>query len=491
MPGVVVTTKVRVGPTGTGEVLAAQCFMAGTAERGSIVAPTLLRSMAEYQAFFGVYETGNLWSYVKTFFEEGGQRCYAVRVLKTGSTTGKLVLKDRAGVPVNTLQIDAANPGDWDVTLSIEVQDGDSANTFKILVRLNGTLEYTSRDLTNPADAVAVLNTSSVNHLLVASDLSSVTAAPNNNPAVLVSTPLAGGGDSTAPLEADYTAALSLFGYSLGMGAVAIPGQSGAGTYAALMTHAQTNNRIALCAFGATDSVSAVKTAVASYYANAAAEYAGFYYPWIKIPSPATTGLEITQSPEAYVAGARAKAITQTGPWRAGADLLSDAMFVSDIVTDINQATGDGLDAKRINAIRKIANGIRIYGARSVDSDEENWRYITLRDTVNLVVANAEERLEDFVFSPIDSRGALFARIEAALIAMLDPIRLSGGLYEAYDIDGNLIDPGYSVNVSDDLNPAAQLALGTVAAEIGVRVSSVGDQIKITVTKSNLTASVV
>lgn len=491
MPGVVVTTKVRVGPTGTGEVPSGQFFVVGTAERGSITAPTLLRSMSEYQAFFGDYEVGNLWSYVKTFFEEGGQRCYALRVLDSSASAGTLMLQDRAGSPLDTLKIDAANPGDWDVNLKIQVTDGDSADTFKILVYLKDVLEYTSRDLTSPADAEAVLNTSSVNHLLVATDQSSATVAPNNNPAVLAATALATGSDSTAPAEADYTDGLDLFAYTLGTGVVAIPGKSGSGYVTALSTHAAANNRIALCAFGETDTISAAKTAVAAYYSNLNAEYLGFYYPWIKIPSPATTGLEITQSPEAYVAGARAKAIVEEGPWRAGAGLASEAAFVSDLVTDVNQADGDGLDAKRINAIRKIANGIRIYGARSIDPDEENWRYITLRDTVNYIVQQAEERLEDFVFAPIDARGALFARIEAALIAMLDPIRLQGGLYEAYDIDGNLIDPGYSVNVSDDLNPAAQLASGTVAAEIGVRVSSVGDQIKITVTKSNLTASVV
>lgn len=491
MPGVVVTTKVRVGPTGTGEVPAGQFFVVGTAERGSITEPTLLRSMSEYQAYFGEYEVGNLWSYVKTFFEEGGQRCYALRVLDSGALTGDLTIQDRDGTPEDTLTFTAANPGDWDVNLKIEVQDGDSSNTFKILVYLNDVLEYTSRDLTDPADAVAVMNTSPVNHLVVVSDDNSSSTAPDNNPAVTAATALSGGSDSTAPVEADYTDGLDLFGYTLGTGAVAIPGQSGSGYVTALATHAAANHRIALCAFGESDTNSAVKTAIAAYYGNANAEYLAFYHPWIKIPSPATTGLEITQSPEAYVAGARAKAIVAEGPWRAGAGLLSDAVFVSDLVLNINQEDGDLLDDKRVNAIRKIAGGIRIYGARSADSDEENWRYITLRDTVNYIVELAEERLEDFVFAPIDSRGALFARIEAALIAMLDPIRLDGGLYEAYDVDGNLIDPGYSVDVSDDLNPQAQLAQGTVAADIGVRVSSVGDQIKITVTKSNLTASVV
>ena len=73
---------------------------------------------------------------------------------------------------------------------------------------------------------------------------------------------------------------------------------------------------------------------------------------------------------------------------------------------------------------------------------------------------------------------------------ILDPIRVDGGIYEAYDADGELIDPGYTVEVSGTNNPTAQLATGKVVAAVGVRISSVGDQIVVTITKSNLTATV-
>jgi hypothetical protein len=174
-----------------------------------------------------------------------------------------------------------------------------------------------------------------------------------------------------------------------------------------------------------------------------------------------------------------------------GAGLLSEALFVEGLVTYVNSATGDGLDEKRINALRKIGNTIRVYGARSASPDEANWRFLSNRDTVNYIAWEAEDRLEDYVFSTIDARGSLFSRIEAALIGLLDPIRLKGGLYEAFDSDGNQVDPGYSVEVSDEINPIVNLAQGKVSAIVNVRVSSVGDQISVTITKSNLTTSVV
>jgi hypothetical protein len=74
---------------------------------------------------------------------------------------------------------------------------------------------------------------------------------------------------------------------------------------------------------------------------------------------------------------------------------------------------------------------------------------------------------------------------------LLYPIRTAGGLYEAFDTLGNRIDYGYTVVVNEAINPVSQLAGGLIKAKVGVRVSSIGDQIQVEVTKSNLTASVV
>ena len=92
MPGVNVTTAVRTGPVGTGDIVAGQVFMAGEAERASITAPTLLRSFSDYTTYYGNYQTGNLYAHVKTYFDEGGTRCYVQRVLGSGSATGAITL---------------------------------------------------------------------------------------------------------------------------------------------------------------------------------------------------------------------------------------------------------------------------------------------------------------------------------------------------------------------------------------------------------------
>ena len=447
MPGVVIKTAVRSGPSGEGDLEVGQYFVAGECERGRITEPTIVRSFSEFVAEYGDYESGSLWPHVKLYFEEGGSRAYVYRITGTNASAGSLDLDDSGATP--TMRITAANPGDWSANLSVSVDTPDVAG-FKISVYLNSVLQLQTRDLVDVTDAVSVLNNSAVNHLIVASDL----GGSSNNPDTLTSTALGAGSDGDAIVDAGAVTALENFGSELGAGAVALPGRTGTTVWDGLRDHAAANNRIALCAFGENDSAATVKTAASAYYGDADAKSMAFYYPFLQIEDPATSGLK-------------------------------------DLVTDVDTTAGDLLDEARVNAIRKIAGGIRVYGARSVSNDEANWRYISFQDTINYLTREAEQRLEDFVFSTIDGRGGLFGRIESSLVAMLDPVRLAGGLYEAFDSNGDRIDPGYSVQVDDNNNPLAVLATGKVTAEVGVRVSSIGDLITVTLTKSNLTASVV
>lgn len=484
-PGVTVTTSVRVGPAGEGEVVSGQAFFVGETVRGPVDAPVLCRSVADFKTNYGGYATGNLYPHILTFFEEGGTRCYVQRVASASATAGFLDLEDSGAASV-TMRVTAKTPGSWSEDLDVEVVAGDAAGTFKIKVYLEDNLEYTSRDLTDVADAIAVINTSGINHLVVAS----AGANPNVDPGEIAPTALSAGSNGTV-LDADYTGALDDIPYELGPGAICMPGKTGSTFWDAVIDHAAANNRIAVLAFAVDDTAAEARTAVVSYYGDTDAEYTAFYYPWVVIPSPVTTGLTLQISPEAYVCAARSRAVQEAGaPWAVGAGLVSEAKYVTNLVDSVSRATGDLMDEKRINTIRKIGTGIRVYGARSVSSDEENWRFITYRDTVNHITYEAELRLEDELFSVIDSRETLFSQVEAILVGLLEPMRQAGGLYEAYDAEGNLVDPGYSVTVNSQNNPVQQLAIGRVHADVGVRVSAVGDKITVNVIKSNLTAPV-
>ena len=510
MPGVNVTTAVRTGPVGTTDNVAGQLFIVGTAERGSTTEPTLLRSFSDYTTYYGNYQSGNMYSHVKTFFDEGGSRCYAFRAINydaDDATTSTITLNDSSGSATMTLT--SKNKGAWGNNLSVAVENNsDDSNIlsgyFRLKISLDSTLLLSSRDLLDVDDAVSFVNSSTVSHLIVAAD--DTTSA--NDPDSLADTNLSGGSDGTAVTADHIVDALdgtfdsdpdvsTCFSVNLKSGAVAAPGYTGTAVWNALRTHAANNNRIALCAFTLGDSSATAKTSVSSYYSDANAKCMAFYWPHIKVTSPnaaelatgesTVTTSTINISPESYAAAARAKAVDAAGgPWRAGAGVISSAVGISDLYQDVTPTTAETLDKARINAIRKVNNSIRVYGARSASNDETNWRYITQQDTMNYIVIGIEDRMERFVFSTIDARGNLFANIRSSIKNFLQPIALQDGLYAAFDIEGAQIDPGYTVSVNATNNPNSQLATGLVKATVGVRVSGVADLIDIVVTKSNL-----
>ena len=157
----------------------------------------------------------------------------------------------------------------------------------------------------------------------------------------------------------------------------------------------------------------------------------------------------------------------------------------------LSKSESESLDAGFVNAIKVISGTTRIYGARSASDDTDNFRFIISREVLNQVVHEAEIALEALLFLPIDGRRSTFSRVAATLTGIMDRIRVGGGLYEAFDAAGKQIDPGYTVQVNDAINPLTQLATGVIKAKIGARVSSIGDRIEVEITKSNLTSTLV
>ena len=509
MPGVNVTTAVRTGPVGTGTNVAGQAFLVGTAERGSTTEPTLLRSFRDYTTYYGKYQSGNLYSHVKMFFDEGGSRCYVFRAVNytTADQVAASVTLDQTASP--TLTFTAANVGAWGNGLAVSVETTSEdpnilTGYFRIKVSLDGTELLATRDLADKADAISVINSSSIKHLIVASDADPLIGAPT----AIADESLAGGADGTAPtidhiedaLDGSFDAdpdVESCFSGSLSTGAVAAPGYTGGQIWNALRNHAAANNRIALCGFTLGASSASAKSSASGYYSDAEAKSMAFYWPHVKVPAPNSSELATGQStvttatinlsPEMYAAAARSKAVEAAGgPWRAGAGQISQASNIVDLYQDVTPASAETLDKARVNALRKINNTIRVYGARSVSNDEVNWRYITQQDTINYIKDGVEERMERFLFEVIDGNGVLFGRIRASITALLKPIAKLNGLYAAFDANGAQIDPGFTVDVSADNNPTSQLAGGEVTATVGVRVSGVADLINVVITKSNL-----
>lgn len=486
MPGVVISTAVRTGPSATTVRESSQLFVVGKAERGPADEAVLIDSIADFESTFGGYVSNSyLHPTVETFFEEGGTQCYVARTVGASATSGTLELDDSSAAGV--LTIDANGPGSWSADIDVEVVAVVAGVSFKVNLYFQSTLVYSTGTVTSAAQAAGRINLSAVATQYVTA---TATDGATTLPVAIAATALSTGAAGATVVVADYIDSLDLFNGALGSGAVTCPEISNSTMHDALIAHANTNSRIAILHDVEGATIAAAKATAVALQGGENAEHAALYFPWVEVPTT-INGVSRFIPPVGYVAAKRATAHNQTGSHVPAAGLLSASRFVTGVKTDIDKTNGDSLDDSCVNAIRIIQNSVRIYGARSLSSDDENFRYITAQDTVNHVVIEAARSLEDLVFSTIDGRNTIFSAIESRLIAILSPLRDIGALFEAYDANGRKIDSGFTVRCDAKLNPVSQLAGGTVKAKVGLRVSSVGDKIEVDIIKSNLTASVV
>lgn len=495
MPGVVVSTAVRTGPSAATVRESSQLFVVGLAERGPTDEAILVQSLADFEFNFGGYISSSyLHPTVEAFFEEGGTQCYVSRVVGAGATTGTLELDNSASVAV--LTIDADGPGAWSSDVDVIVETVSAGVSFRVKINYDGALVYSTGTVTSVAQAAGRINTSPLaSRYVIATATEGATTLPVAGTFTLSAGDSAHATATPTSHAAVYVTGLEKFNDALGTGAVCVPdaeGGTAVGTFTiseALIAHANTYNRIAILHAGKADTSTYAKTKAAQLQAEDGSEHAALYFPWIDVPT-SITGVSRRIPPDGYVAAKRALAHNQTGPHVPAAGLVSAALYAIGTAVDIDKTTGDDLDVNFVNAIRIIQNTIRIYGARSLSADEDNFRFITSQDVVNTVVTEAYRSLEDLVFTAIDGRQTVYASISSRLTAICARLAEDGALFASYGVNGAEIDPGYTVRCDSSLNPVAQLAGGTIKAKVGLRASSVGDKIEVDITKSSLTSSV-
>ena len=484
MPGIVVNTSVRTGPSTTNVSPTATWFVVGLTERGPSDTALLVTSIADYETKYGDYTaSGAVHQQVQTFFEEGGAQVYVSRVVGASATAGTLAVPNTSAGTAATLT--AVGEGPWSANLTATLTALGSGKVLKVY--LSGDLVYSSGEVASASALVTAVNNSAT-----AGNYITATIGTGTFDNIATATAFSAGSDGSSPVDADWFTALDNFGYDLGSGAVSMPGLVTSGNITTVHTdileHCQANHRTAILSTPSDYTSTQAADHAESLGSVDYAEYGGLFWPWVEMVTD--TGTALTISPEGFVAAKRSVVHNSVGSWGAYAGLATESRFITGINATVTKTTSNTLDESRANTLRVINNRVRVYGARSLSSDETNYRFLNSREMLNYIVSEAERTLEDLVFSPIDGRNALFSKVYARLVHLLDPLRLAGGLFEAFDATGRRIDYGYSIRVDTSNNPLTQLATGLVRAKVGVRISSIGDQIQVDVTKSNLTASV-
>ena len=346
MPGVQISTAVRTGPTSTTVRESSQAFFVGIAQRGPTDTATKINSMEEYTLVYGDYvANAYLHSTVEAFFEEGGSQCYIARAINANATTGAKVLSDIS--PYGAIALTAIGAGVWAANLDVKVVAGSIANSVVLQLIYEDVLIFSTGNCTTNAQIIGKINNSIIASKYV------VASAGNALAGLIVASAQAaftGGANGTSPTAANCITALNLFLDSYGAGAVACPEFTGAadsvGTVPeALITHANTNNRIAI--LHTDDGLSAANAQDSAEYITGTVvdnlEHAAIYYPWVYVPS-GTPGVNRLIPPDGYAAGARARAHNNVGQHQPGAGIISSARHINGVETEIGKTTADTLD---------------------------------------------------------------------------------------------------------------------------------------------------
>lgn len=451
-------------------------FLVGYAVWGQTNQPITITSWAEFVRKFGGFNVNSyLADAVYTFFNLfAGRQAVISRVVGGSATKASKNLQDRAGTPLNTLKVEAKYPS-TDVDLKVTVAAGTNANTVKLTfasVYLGVTEVFDNVNLS--ADSIQSVNQKS--KLVNLANLNSATAAPNNLPAIAAAASLTGGSDDFAGLDAtEYVAGLTAFSDgNLGTGQVAVPGQTDSSVYAALKTHAENYQRLAIIDAALGNDVSEMLATDTTAYRSS---HVALYYPWVKMLNLSGKNETKFYPPSIFAVGACAKVDREQGTHKAPANIhVPNALDVERNTDDtpmFSDNARESLNAKQINVIAPIqGEGIKIYGARLLyPAGETRVRFVHERRMLNLIFYTAKLGLAWAVFATVDGSGRLFRDLRSSAGNFLRSLWRAGALF------GETEPEAFVVTADESNNPPEELENGKVHVQIGVKLSPTAEQI--------------
>lgn len=109
-------------------------------------------------------------------------------------------------------------------------------------------------------------------------------------------------------------------------------------------------------------------------------------------------------APSAAIAGIYAAVDNASGVWKAPANVgvngvVTPAVNLTDYEQeDLNVQSSEG---KSVNAIRSfVGSGIKVWGARTLDGNSQEWRYVNVRRTLIMIEESLRQASKAYVFEP-------------------------------------------------------------------------------------------
>ena len=187
--------------------------------------------------------------------------------------------------------------------------------------------------------------------------------------------------------------------------------------------------------------------------------YGACYFPWIKVRNPFDTTDIIEVPPSGHMAGVYANTDSTRGVHKAPANCaIRGSLDLTQYVTHGEQGV---LNSNGVNCIRFFpAEGIRVWGARTVDAAASEWRYLNVRRLFNMIEESIAQSTRWVVFEPNDEK--LWKAIVRDVSAFLKLLWRDGALM------GSTPEQAFYVKCDSETNPKEVIDAGRVVTEIGV-----------------------
>ncbi len=155
--------------------------------------------------------------------------------------------------------------------------------------------------------------------------------------------------------------------------------------------------------------------------------------------------------PSGAVAGVIATTDSQNGVWQAPANTTLGAVSLPIKLSETQQAAlnVDAVSGKSINAIRFFSGlGIMIWGARTLDGNSQDWRYLSVRRTMIMLEQSCKLAAHAYVFQPNVKN--TWEAIKSMISSFLTTIWKEGGLMGATPAAAFSVDCGLGTTMTAD-----------------------------------------
>jgi len=169
--------------------------------------------------------------------------------------------------------------------------------------------------------------------------------------------------------------------------------------------------------------------------------------------------------PSGAIAGIYSATDQYQGVWKAPANVsIAFVSGVSDFITNQDQEKMniDSKSGKSINAIRAFSGkGILVGGARTLDGNSNEWRYIPVRRLFNYIEESVQKSTSWAVFSPND--GNTWIKIKSQIENFLNNLWRAGALAGSTPEKAYFVNVGLGITMTDE-----DIKKGYLYVEIGL-----------------------